>query len=320
MEILLPYYNNNDYPFAPPTFSTTTGVSNRVIGTMQRAKGKPKDDGSRSSNSNDDGTSRVIQEEEVPRVFVQEPQPFDVLCGHDRNYNKHPGNKEYRKLIEGHVNVYKLDISKQEKMNITRSILSIMEHRYGSRFIRRSCGSTSTEAAPDLDDTSATRKKRVRRSRVCKTVATWEVLTHMEARDKISHALRSCHRQRRQQSQGGNIGTFYDDSILAGIQDAGSINVAIPGTDSDPNIGFPYPADLGHDKHLLHDDIGLYGIDSFDESSLSFDDSHTLLQLFSGGGVKSSPSASATTFKTDNVIVFPDDPWDDRQKKLPEER
>lgn len=321
MEILLPHCNN--YHIQPSTLTTNhlcpvTGISKRVIGTMHRASAAAaKDDGSQRKNNflpesdNDDDIASTAQEEQETRVFVQEPLPFDVLCGHDRNYNKHPGNQVYRQVIEGHVSVYKSDIPKQEKMNITRSILSIMEHQYGSRFIRRCCDNANDPES----DVSATKKKRGNnsndRNSGYNTVATWQVLTHMEARDKISHALRS-HKQK-QQSSDGNSATFSDrndDIILAGIHNASTNNVVTADTSSDMNVGLPSPIGMRHEKILLEDAIGHYGVDSFDDdNSISFDDSKTLIDLFSEDAGKSTPSASSAMLNLDNDIPFMDDPW-----------
>ena len=329
MEILLPYY----YRFQPSTASTTTNnlcpatdMSKKVSGTTHRASATAKHGHSKykndklpeSDSDNDDASSSKVRYEHETTVFVQEPRPYDVLCGHDRNYNKHPGNQVYRNVIEGHVAMYKSDIPKQEKMNITRSILSIMEYRYGSRFIRPCCDNSSDITEPnDVSKNNNNRKRAYNNNNHATTTTTaavtWQVLSHMEARDKISHALRS-QKQRKKNTEGNsNSNTALEgmnsDTTFSGEQNDNRNNFAAAGTDTgnDMNIGLSPFMDMGHDKILLQDVIGHYGIDSsFDDNSISLDDTHTLMDLFGEG--KGTPSEIATALNLDNAIFLMDDP------------
>jgi hypothetical protein len=93
---------------------------------------------------------------------IVEPSPMDVLCGRDRNYTKHPGNQVYRNLLEQQAFKYETKLSKAAKMEITKSIVQTMQTEHGSRFVRR----------------------------IGNHHQGWEVLSHIQARDKTSHALR----------------------------------------------------------------------------------------------------------------------------------
>ena len=119
----------------------------------------------------------VRSEEQVAtKIFVQEPQPYDVMCGRDRNYSKHPGNQVYQKLIEENVAEYQIS-DKQGMQRIVRSILSTMGHRYGSRFLR-----ASSAAKPYGHDS---------RQSDCNAIYSWQELTYRMAQDKTRHALRN---------------------------------------------------------------------------------------------------------------------------------
>ena len=88
---------------------------------------------------------------------------FDVLCGKDKTYESHAGNRFYRDMIVAVAPLYAATTSKQDKMRMTSDIVSkiIMEH--GSRFLKLS--SVHGE---------------------------WEEINIAAARDKTSHALRFC--------------------------------------------------------------------------------------------------------------------------------
>ena len=317
MEILLPYY---DYYTQPSRASTNyhhpaTGSSTQGIGTMRRTVASTnqtkdarlkKDYPSESDSDDVDATDeRVGDDEQETKIFVQEPQPYDVLCGHDRNYSKHPGNQAYRKLIEAHASIYSTDLPKQEKMNITRSILSTMEHQYGGRFLRRCCDNSNSP-----EPGASTAKKRAKTTDRSSSgvnnsaIATaWQVMTHVGARDKISHALRNEKKKKRNVTNGDPIGTG-------------------PGTGGDtfppliPMIGIGNGDNVGIGTYLpisspinIPGTGGYYGssLESIDDPSLSFDDPNTYLNLFGkGDGKYGSPSVSAATLNTNNDIHYDD--------------
>ena len=94
--------------------------------------------------------------------MIDTPSVNDVLCGKDKTYQLHPGNRLYRKLIEEVAAHYSSYATKQDKMIMTQNIVRTMMHTHGARFLR-----------PDSDDQ-------------------WVEITHQMARDKTSHALRFC--------------------------------------------------------------------------------------------------------------------------------
>jgi hypothetical protein len=94
--------------------------------------------------------------------YIDTPNSIDILCGKDKTFQLHNGNRIYRGLIEEKAFVYGTVASKNDKMNMTQEIVAIMMHDHGSRFLR-----------PVGEDA-------------------WEEITHQQARDKTSHALRFC--------------------------------------------------------------------------------------------------------------------------------
>lgn len=88
---------------------------------------------------------------------------YDVLCGKDKTYENHVGNRLYRELVVNAAPKYTAAISKQEKMQMTRDIVSSLTLQYGSRFMK-----------------------------VSSVHGGWEEINMAAARDKTSHALRFC--------------------------------------------------------------------------------------------------------------------------------
>eukprot|EP00977_Amphora_coffeiformis_P015328 scaffold4510_cov183-Amphora_coffeaeformis.AAC.13 len=92
-------------------------------------------------------------------VSVTEPTEMDILCSKDKSVAKHPGNLVFRERIEQGTADYSTAVSKQEKMKITRDIVTFMQQNYGSRFLKQKGDA-------------------------------WVEINNQMARDKVSHALR----------------------------------------------------------------------------------------------------------------------------------
>ena len=103
---------------------------------------------------------------------VAEPTDMDVLCSKDKSVAKHPGNVIFRERIELGTVLYASTSSKQDKMRITREIVSYMQDQYGSRFLKKTPGDV------------------------------WVEISDQTARDKVSHALRFAAKNQGQGSSG----------------------------------------------------------------------------------------------------------------------
>jgi len=102
-------------------------------------------------------------------AHVENPTDSDVLCGQSRTCSNHPGNKNFQDILDNFSHKYDTATSKQEKMCMTKEIVSKI-HSSGGRFLRL--------------------KNKV-----------WEEISTVAARDKVSHALRTkaTSRKRRQE-------------------------------------------------------------------------------------------------------------------------
>lgn len=89
-----------------------------------------------------------------------EPHAFDVKCGKEKTYHKHPGNIAFARTIAKYSAKYSCAQKRRHRMSITTEILCSMKSRFGSRFLKR------TKSGG------------------------WREISDLVARDKISHALR----------------------------------------------------------------------------------------------------------------------------------
>jgi len=92
-------------------------------------------------------------------VRVEKPTKEDILCGQSRICASHPGNRRFQQVLEDFAHRYDIATSKQEKMHMTKAVVSII-HDSGGRFLKFK------------DDM-------------------WEEISTVAARDKVSHALRT---------------------------------------------------------------------------------------------------------------------------------
>lgn len=122
-------------------------VASKSAPTHQRSKSAP----SRSPVENSDA--------EVP-FRVNEPSEADILCGQSRVCANHPGNKFFQSVLDDFAYRYERATSKQEKMCMTKEIVSRIHNNRG-RFLKQ------------------------------KKDGTWEEISTVAARDKVSHALRT---------------------------------------------------------------------------------------------------------------------------------
>jgi hypothetical protein len=92
-------------------------------------------------------------------AVIVEHTEMDVLCSKDKSVAKNPGNVIFRERIESGTKLYHAATSKQDKMKITRDIVTLMHVEYGSRFLKQHGKE-------------------------------WIEINNQMARDKVSHALR----------------------------------------------------------------------------------------------------------------------------------
>jgi hypothetical protein len=103
---------------------------------------------SKNSNNSDDGHFRVAI-----------PGKFDVLCGQSRICASHTGNRRFQIVLDIFAPRYDAATSKQDKMTMTKEIVTSIQHA-GGRFLKYRDGQ-------------------------------WEEISDVTARDKASHALRT---------------------------------------------------------------------------------------------------------------------------------
>ncbi|CAB9497622.1 expressed unknown protein [Seminavis robusta] len=145
-------------------------------GTIMSGTATKKWDNDNSSSSSSSVRLRAPRKHKTATAAVTmissiEPREVDILCGKSKECVTHPGNSRYRQFIDAFQPKYAKCTNKQSKMDVTKEIVTTLSRT--SRFLRY-----NTEAQ-------------------C-----YEELSHLEARDKTSHALRTaCKRVSKQQKK-----------------------------------------------------------------------------------------------------------------------
>lgn len=129
----------------------------------------------RKQDSHARRVSRDATDKHKGPVKVEMPTKHDILCGQSRVCASHSGNRYFQDVLEDFAPRYHVAKSKQEKMVMTKDVVATI-HSSGGRFLKFKDG-------------------------------TWEEISTVAARDKVSHALRtkvaSWKRQKEEMLQGG---------------------------------------------------------------------------------------------------------------------
>jgi len=99
--------------------------------------------GTGSSNSvpssdfrSDQQYSSSPESSDVELEHICFPSVTDVLCGRGRRYNVHPGNVEFRRIVQERKGEYCLASARDRKTEITKEVMDRVAS-YGGRFLVR---------------------------------------------------------------------------------------------------------------------------------------------------------------------------------------
>jgi len=99
-------------------------------------------------------------------VFVTKPGPYDIVCGRNSGAYNSTGNVRFRVTIEANLNRYTKTRTKEEKTDVIKSIVMMLQTRVGARFLK---------------------KETVRRK---DGLPRYTVMNDKQAREKVGHAIR----------------------------------------------------------------------------------------------------------------------------------
>jgi hypothetical protein len=136
-------------------------VSASAAACYSRSGSIASTDGSISMASSSQTAATTDEKSDSQQQQLDGVSSTDVLCGRDKLSHGHVGNKQFRRLIEKHRAAYQSAPSREAKTQITCKVIASI-HGYGGRFLK-------------LDDSSGT----------------WDEVSDLYAREKVSHALRS---------------------------------------------------------------------------------------------------------------------------------
>lgn len=116
-----------------------------------------------------DSHNNSVEEQPPSTRRVDAPTENDILCGQSRICASHRGNCRFQEILDNYADVYDAANTKQEKMTMTKKIVSTIRES-GGRFLKKMDGY-------------------------------YEEITTVAARDKVSHALRTKVQARKKKQQ-----------------------------------------------------------------------------------------------------------------------
>jgi hypothetical protein len=114
------------------------------------------DDQSTTTSSSKNGKAAA---KTMAIATISKPTITDILCGKDKTYARHEGNKRFSRIIRDYVEPYTAATTKQEKMQFTKQIVLNLQTKGSARFLKM-------------------------------VGEEWQEISSQNARDKTSHALR----------------------------------------------------------------------------------------------------------------------------------
>ncbi|KAL7557303.1 hypothetical protein ACA910_016263 [Epithemia clementina (nom. ined.)] len=132
-------------------------------------------------------TSSSTSTSSSPRyVMDQDIRPEDILCGRDGNLYKQPGNKTFRDLVQKYRFQYNHpNYRKNDKTLLARYIVHVLKKEHKARFLKRIEDTTTANNNSNMGSLYATKRGTSSLGHV------WCEISLVEAREKVSHALRN---------------------------------------------------------------------------------------------------------------------------------
>jgi hypothetical protein len=102
---------------------------------------------------------------------VDQPSPYDIVCGRNSGAYNYIGNRRFRVTVEMHLQRYIDSPTREDKTNVIKSIVWMLHEDIGARFLKKTLIKKN-------DKTGRPKGPR------------YEVMNEKQAREKVGHALR----------------------------------------------------------------------------------------------------------------------------------
>jgi hypothetical protein len=168
--------NTNNYnTVIPPT---------TIAARLSAAVSTSCDDNNNNNNNNNGGGNNVLPPATPIPTFstcsnnhyssssvVDEPSPYDIVCGRNSGAYNYIGNRRFRVTVEMHLQRYIDSPTREDKTNVIKSIVWMLHEDIGARFLKKTLVKKN-------DKTGRPKGPR------------YEVMNEKQAREKVGHALR----------------------------------------------------------------------------------------------------------------------------------
>lgn len=89
---------------------------------------------------------------QAPHGTFENPRPYDILCGRNRNSFNNIGNRRFRITISMNVEKYNSIHSRIERSKFIASLAQTLRYEVGFRFLKRTSGGENNSGTAELSD------------------------------------------------------------------------------------------------------------------------------------------------------------------------
>mmetsp|Transcript_17573 Transcript_17573/g.29807 ORF Transcript_17573/g.29807 Transcript_17573/m.29807 type:complete len:234 (-) Transcript_17573:128-829(-) len=129
--------------------TTNTKAFDFVQSNLWTCNSSPSSSSSSSFKTNQKSKSKNSSKKSSTALIIT-PAPSDVICGRGKLCAEHPGNREFRRIVESHLDSYAKADSKLEKSLLVSAIVNMVRGRsQNGGFLKRNSKSGAYEIVSD---------------------------------------------------------------------------------------------------------------------------------------------------------------------------
>jgi hypothetical protein len=111
-----------------------TSTSSSVAAMELSPKKSPIEN--RDTNTNDEDKDKK-EDKDKGVVVIEQPMPYDIICGRNSGSHNWCGNKRFRVTIMMNLQSYVDAPTREDKTYVIKSVMDILEHDVGARFLKK---------------------------------------------------------------------------------------------------------------------------------------------------------------------------------------
>ena len=115
---------------------TTTSSSAAAAAAMEVSSKKSPPVGNRDTNTHNVDKDKN-EDKDKGVLVIEKPMPYDIICGRNSGSHNWCGNKRFRVTIMMNLQSYVDAPTREDKTYVIKSVMDILEHDVGARFLKK---------------------------------------------------------------------------------------------------------------------------------------------------------------------------------------